>query len=306
MSRPRSRHVLRGPGAALAGILAATLVLAVAPTTAAATWKPYSASATEEGHLLTLINQLRASKGKAALTSSGTLKTEARKRSKDMYDRNYFAHEIPPDDHTVFDDLHAEGYCFSNAGENIAYNNYPDNQTTSVAFDGWKNSAGHLANMLGDYTSVGIGIFKGDGRDAGTGGAYGSGDSAAYPAKIFTAVFATPCGGGPTPTPRPTPRPTPPPTPKPTARPTAPPAATSPPSQTADVTPTEPTGASPEPTTFEFDSPLPSLAQPTGAPPTGGPGATGAGQGLQVLEPLPDQDLLDAIVAGVAGTFFGN
>jgi hypothetical protein len=28
--------------------------------------------------------------------------------------------------------------------------------------------------------------------------------------------------------------------------------------------------------------------------------------GLQVIEPLPSQDLLDAIVGGVAGTYFGH
>ena len=33
---------------------------------------------------------------------------------------------------------------------------------------------------------------------------------------------------------------------------------------------------------------------------------TGIGDGLQVIEPLPSQDLLDAIVGGVAGTYFGH
>jgi hypothetical protein len=35
-------------------------------------------------------------------------------------------------------------------------------------------------------------------------------------------------------------------------------------------------------------------------------GGISDGFGLQVLEPLPSQDLLDAIVAGVASTFFGH
>jgi hypothetical protein len=63
---------------------------------------------------------------------------------------------------------------------------------------------------------------------------------------------------------------------------------------------------SPEPT-FEasFDAGPPATDVPSldSNDPNGG---ISDGFGLQVLEPLPSQDLLDAIVAGVASTFFGH
>ena len=54
---------------------------------------------------------------------------------------------------------------------------------------------------------------------------------------------------------------------------------------------------SPAPTDGSASSPEPS---------DGTGGASGIGDGLQVVEPLPSQDLLDAIVGSVAGTFFGH
>jgi hypothetical protein len=42
---------------------------------------------------------------------------------------------------------------------------------------------------------------------------------------------------------------------------------------------------------------------PADTPP---PVAPGDGTSLQVVEPLPAVDLLDAVVSGVAGTYFGH
>jgi uncharacterized protein YkwD len=368
--RRATRRLLRGPGSIGIAAVVAALVMVVANPGVTYAWTNYTFSSTEESHLLTLINQWRASNGKAALVVDSTLASEARKRSKDMYDRNYFSHNIPPDGHTVFDELKAQGYCYTSAGENIGYNNYPDDQTTSVLFGQWKASSGHNANMLGTYDVVGIGIFKGDGRDAGS-GAF-SIDGSTYPVHVFTAVFAKRCASAtptptpkptptatpkpsvtPTPTPRPTPTPTPRPTPTPTPRPTSTPGATPRPTPTPTPhptpTPTD-TGGNPTPTPtpdvtdqpsdapseLPSDSPSASFDPtqgtvafwpndtdgrpriPTPAPtavPTAEASATpeptfssgdGSVDGLQVVEPLPDQSLIDAIVGGVAGTFFGH
>ncbi|MBI3751999.1 MAG: hypothetical protein HY263_10155, partial [Chloroflexi bacterium] len=261
--RPPAR-AFRGFGSMLAAALVTGLTLVIAMPGVAFAWNSYSFSSTEESRLLTDINQLRAANGLAALTVDSTLASEARKRSKDMYDRNYFSHNIPPDGHTVFDELKAMGYCYKAAGENIAKNDYPDDQTTTVAFNGWKSSSGHLANMLGGYDVVGIGIFKGDGRNGGS-------DSVAYPDHLFTAVFAKRCASAtPTPTPKPTatatprpsatatprptatatPRPTATPkaTPKPTPRPTSTPTDVTNPTSTPEVTPTPTPEVTPEPT----------------------------------------------------------
>lgn len=335
----------------------AALVLVIASPGVVAAWSNYSFSGTEETHLLTLINQWRASNGLAALSMDSTLQSVARNRSKDMYDRDYFSHNIPPDGHTVFNVLQSMGYCYKSAGENIGWNNYPDDQTTSVLFNGWKGSSAHNANMLGSYKVVGIGIFKGDGRDAGSGPF--SVDTAAYPVHVFTAVFAYPCSASPSPTPKPTPtptpkptatpRPTPTPTPRPTPTPTSTPRPTPTPTSHPTPTPTQHSTPTPTPTDTpdvtpnptpsafpSFDSPTPSdevspspsdepSAEPSpeptfeasfdaGPPATDVPsldsndpnGGISDGFGLQVLEPLPSQDLLDAIVAGVASTFFGH
>ena len=353
MTQRRSRSgTLRGIRPMLAAALVAGLVLTIATPGVAFAWNSYSFSSTEESRLLTFINQLRAANGLSALTMDATLVSEARKRSKDMYDRNYFSHDIPPDGHTVFDELTAMGYCYQVAGENIAKNDYPElpysPDTTTVAFNGWKDSAPHLANMKGNYTVVGIGSFKGDGRNGGN-------DSASYPDHLFTAVFAKKCGSAtppPTPTPRqtatptprptatPTPRPTPTPTPRPTAtpRPTPSPTGIDNPTPTPEITPEPTPGASPEvtpeptpdgsPDVLDPDEALGSVASdprswlgglrsggrapeptPVGTTAPGstpGTSATGGIDGLQVVEPAPDTDLLDAIVGGVAGTFFGH
>jgi uncharacterized protein YkwD len=322
----------RASAPSLAAIAALVLVVALpAPVFA---WTNYSFSGTEEGHMLTLINQFRAANGKPALTVASVVHGVARDRSKDMYDKNYFAHDGPDSGTTpdAFQDLNKAGYCYKAAGENIAWNNYPDDQTTQVAFDGWKNSkTGHREIMLGDYTKVGIGIFKGDGRWNGQ-GTY-SADTKDYPVHIVTAVFVVPCSSATpkptatpkaTATPKPTAKPTPKPTPRPTATPrtTPTPAATPKPTPTVTPEPSPPPAVSPEP----FDAAVQPLGKPSGwllgggppasppwsslppAPPAGpGPDSPGRGPGgLQVMEPLPSPDLLDAVVSGVAGIFFGN
>jgi uncharacterized protein YkwD len=349
--RSSSRRVFSGPSSIALAALVSGLVLVASMPGIAFAWNSYSDSPTEESRLLTEINQLRAASGLGALTLDSTLVTEARKRSKDMYDRNYFSHNIPPDGHLVFSELQAMGYCYKAAGENIGFNNFPDTQTTTENFNEWKGSSGHLANMKGAYNVVGIGIFKGDGRDHGS-GAF-SVDTAAYPVHVFTAVFAQKCSS-PTPTPKPTatptprpsatatPRPTPTPTPRPTPNPTPTPRPTPTPTPrpTGDATPTptasptdtsgpgdtpEPTflpspepsvdtspdasldasaGASTEPTLAGSSpgSPGDASSTPSATPDAGGATATN----LEVIEQLPDDNLLEAIVGSVAGTYFGH
>ena len=350
--RSTIRGLIGSRGSALSIASIAALVFVVVLPVPVFAWSNYTFSATDESNFVTLINQYRASNGKPALTVDATVHSVARTRSKDMYDHNWFAHDGPDAGTTAdaFEDLNAAGYCYTAAGENIAWNNYPDDQTTQVAFNGWVNSSTHRAIMLGNYTRIGIGAFKGDGRWAGS-GTYGA-ENATYPVKVFTAVFTAPCGA---PTPTPTPKPTPTPTAKPTPTPTPHPTPTPTPHPTATPTPTptdgEPTppaetaspdpgaspdaSASPDPGSSSlpgFDSNAGSNGdgpanlriwrggggaawtgdgagpEPTDTPavtPPPGPSGTGL-PSLQVVEPLPAVDLLDAVVAGVAGTYFGH
>jgi uncharacterized protein YkwD len=363
----RFRRLFGGTGstASLAIIAALVLVMSL-PGLAFAAWAPYSFSSSEEGVMLTDINQLRAANGLAAVTVDATLHQEAEKRAKSMYDKNCFSHygptstgSCPTSGALIFvNDLKALGYCYTSAGEIIEKNNHLDPDATTVAFNYWSSSSGHRAIMLGSYTKVGIGAFKGNGYVSG---------SFTYYDHYYVAIFATPCGATPTPTPKPTPTPTPKPTatpnpnptptPRPTPTPTPRPTASPTPRPTATPKPTpKPTAGqgTPQPTPQATPAPTPEItpavtAEPTpvvtpmpadplealgtyvsdprrwpgyDVPPgepgpeptpasTDGPTPTGPGDGAStdtfaVVEPLPDADLLDAIVGGVAGTFFGQ
>jgi uncharacterized protein YkwD len=331
MTRPPARPPLWGRRQGLLARLAIAAALGLVMATPGLTlaWTNYTFSSTDENLMVTLINQARANNGLKALIVDSTLTTEARSRSKDMYDKNYLSHYIPPDGHTVFDELKAKGYCYKTAGENIGKNNYPDDVATQTLFNGWMSSSGHKANILGtSYDHIGVGAYKGGGTT--------------YPDHVWTAIFVQKCSTSPTPspTPRPTPTPTPRPTatPKPTVKPTATPkptvkpTATPTPVGTPVVTPGPTPTATPEPTPTPLTldpaeqlgalasslkshgnltgapgpEPEPSaLPEPTSAPePTGEPVAVNVGP--QVIEPLPTQSLLDTIVGGVTASFFGD
>ncbi len=117
------------------------------------------------------------------------------------------------------------------AGENIGWNNYPDDIATAAIQQAFMGSAGHRANIMGKtWDVIGIGAYKGP-----TG------------KKMWTVLFADKCGStAPKPTPRPTPRP------KPTARPapraTPKPAPRTTPRPTAKAAPVATPGLTPAPT----------------------------------------------------------
>ena len=145
-------------GAAAAPLLfAAVMFTVVAPnaneTSAAGDCTADPSLDSEELAFLTLINNHRAANGLGPLAPSYTLSKAAQWKSNDMGVNAYFAH----------DDLF-RGWvqrlrdCGHTAnawlGENIA----GGTQTAQEAFNIWKNSPGHNANMLFEhYTGIGIG-----------------------------------------------------------------------------------------------------------------------------------------------------
>src|SRR5690349_2098255 len=191
---------------AVALVFAATTVITLAAPAATLAWDVNGFSSTSESQLVTLTNRARASAGLRALKVDSTLRSVARWRSKDMITRDYFSHDIPGYG-KVWDKLNAIGYCYVVAGENIGWNNYPDDLATAAIQQAFMNSPGHRANIMGKtWDVIGIGAYKGP-----TG------------KKMWTVLFADKCGStAPKPTPKPTPRPTPRPraTPRPTPRPT--------------------------------------------------------------------------------------
>lgn len=109
-----------------------------------------------ESSVLTLINNHRAANNLPPLTRNGQLDAAARGHSQDMAVNRYFSH-YSQNGASPFDRMAAAGYSCSGArGENIA----AGQTSAQAAFDGWKNSAGHNANMLnGSYRSIGIGVY---------------------------------------------------------------------------------------------------------------------------------------------------
>ena len=94
-------------------------------------WDPDTFSSTSEAQLVTLTNRARANAGLRALKVNSTLTSVARWRSKDMITRDYFSHDIPGYG-KVWDKLAAIHYCYNLGGENIGWNNYPDDLATAA------------------------------------------------------------------------------------------------------------------------------------------------------------------------------
>lgn len=206
----------RGVWASLAGVLMAAALVVVpvlAPAVAPA------AHASESGTIHSLMNQGRAGAGLGPLARNGALDQVAVNWANQMaaegrmYHNPNYSSQIPGG--------------WTRAGENVAYGQ----PTGAAMFDAWWNSAGHKANMLGDYTDVGIAFVQANGSTWGV--------------QVFAKY------GSSVPAPAPAPPPPPPPAPPPAPAPPPPPPAPAP--APADAEP------APVPTADEpVESPSPS------------------------------------------------
>ncbi|MGB2694940.1 MAG: CAP domain-containing protein [Dehalococcoidia bacterium] len=125
--------------------------------------------------LFNATNSERTQRGLPALAASGCVTYVAQIRSDDMAANNYFAHSSPSGD-TAFTLMDHYGVPYGWAGENLARNNYPDNQSVGIAIRDLMASSGHRANILNtNYTKMGIGY-----REDGSG------------MKYFTMIFTGP------------------------------------------------------------------------------------------------------------------
>jgi uncharacterized protein YkwD len=287
---------------AVAALFALTSLATFAAPSRIFAWSADSFSSSSEAQLVTLTNRARASAGLRSLKVDPTLTSVARWRSKDMIDRDYFSHTIPGYG-KVWDKLAAIHYCYHVGGENIGWNNYPDDLATAAIQSSFMGSPDHKANILGSaWDVIGIGAYKGsDGR------------------KMWTVLFADKCGSTsatPKPTPKPTPKRTAKPTARPTARPTTRPVSRPTPTPRATVA-TVPAVATPTPTPATTPDATPDLtaqptddaALPTATPSpiaTGGIASTDVSVGMRVVDAGTSDGLLETIVGGVAGFFFGG
>lgn len=249
----------------------------------------------EESAFLSLINGYRAQNGLGPLVLSDSLTRAAAWMVHDLGTNGYFSHT---DSLGRSPSQRAQdcGYP-GGAGENLAAGTVWD--TAQEAFDAWKGSPGHNANMLnGSYQAIGIA------REYVPGSPYGW-----YWSTKFGLVVEG-GGGGPTATPTSTPSPTNPPAPTSTPTPTTTPVAPGSPTPTPTSTPTPPgsnstptsTPTPPDPTSPP-STPTPTMppsATPTPSPPPGGGIDLGEGANL-VTWPNEHADPRQ-----VAGTFGGH
>ena len=160
---PRLRSALVGFALALA--TAAPLVgLAPAVARADVLAAPLEVVLAQETAAIDLLNADRVAHGLAPLEFDPSLATVARWRSEDMASRGYFSHDIGG--YQVFQVLRDQGISYRVAGENLAYNYHPFEETAARAERALMESPTHRDNILRpDYTHVGIGVaVAADGR----------------------------------------------------------------------------------------------------------------------------------------------
>ncbi len=133
---------------------AASVVVAAAPAAGCPT-------ASINGYALALfdaINGARAQNGMGPLAADGCVTYVAQIRSNDMATRGYFAHQSP-DGSSAFSLLDYYGVPSGWAGENLARNNYPEDQTVAVAIRDLMASPPHRENILNpNYTAMGVAV----------------------------------------------------------------------------------------------------------------------------------------------------
>lgn len=147
----------------------------IAPVQASALALPDPAAnqfdAAVENAALGMLNASRAQFGVAPLVMDPTLRSVARGHSKDMGDRNYFAH-VTPDGKSPLDRMAAAGIHYTADGENIGMSKGIPSTLDGVRANHNGMMAetppddGHRVNILNrDFVKVGIGVYRtADGR----------------------------------------------------------------------------------------------------------------------------------------------
>ncbi len=296
-----SGRVSRRIAALVAVVFALSSVVSLSQPRSVLAWDTGTYNSASEKDLIALTNRSRAAAGLKALKVDSTLTSVARWRSKDMIARDYFSHDIPGYG-SVFKKLDSKGYCYKVAGENIGWNTYPDNTATAAIHKMFMESSGHRKNILGRaWDVIGVGAYQGPDNK-----------------KMWTVLFADKCGStAPKATPKPTPKPTA--KPRPTAKPTPKPVRATP-KPTPEPTP-KPT---PTPTPTPSPTPRPQFEEPAVPNDTDGgngqggdagnggssgddtpPGQAAGETGLRIVVANHPAGLLETIVGGVTGIFFG-
>ena len=120
-----------------------------------------AAAADTSGYAAEVLRLVNAERKKAGLAEvaagSPSLYSAARKRAEEIAVK--FDHKRP-DGSTCFTVLDDYNVSYVAGGENIA----AGYATPAAVMEGWMASPGHKANILGNYESLGVGVYVKDGR----------------------------------------------------------------------------------------------------------------------------------------------
>jgi uncharacterized protein YkwD len=103
------------------------------------------------------MNAERRQVGLAPLRLDSRLNAAAADRARDMFEKGYFDH-VAPDGTQPFVWVRYRGYRYATVGENLA----EGYRSGRGVVNGWMNSPGHRANLLGrSFEDVGVAIVRG-------------------------------------------------------------------------------------------------------------------------------------------------
>jgi uncharacterized protein YkwD len=143
------------------------------PTKPDASPAPGSCGNAFETDVFNLVNQERAKSGMSPLACDPLATKVAHDYSQLMCDKSWFNH-TGPDGSSPFSRMKKGGITYSSGGENIA----AGQETPKEVMQTWMNSSGHRANILGDYTHIGVGYVPC--ASSGGGGWFGGGGYGHY------------------------------------------------------------------------------------------------------------------------------
>ena len=147
--------------AAAAAALATVMLLSVLPAATLGSSEPPLETKLAEKQVLQQINQYRANNGLTPLRMDFRVRRVARDRSRDMRDKDYFAHGSPSGQ-SAGTMMHKRGIKHWGWGENIGFIPFFGWEPTNKAMvGGWKNSSGHNRMLLTrEYNYIGVGIAR--------------------------------------------------------------------------------------------------------------------------------------------------
>lgn len=116
--------------------------------------------AEKEFEIIDAMNGARLELGLQPLVRYAELDEVALARARHLVGNGYFDH-YAPDGTSAFSELAVRRLLYRLAGENLARNNYPPNQTVAAAFEGLMASPGHRANILEPmFGAVGVAVVR--------------------------------------------------------------------------------------------------------------------------------------------------